>query len=143
MSLPCRFFTKDKSFVLVSFTFQKYLSQRILQILHDTTIAKLPLTFWRYFPKFLRNRVSHSLVIGIYFPIFLWISYNTFFILSNCILKMLKQLQVARGSEVASGIFKEDFQNYGLSFFFFFILLKIQQLLIYMYQLRYFLGKIL
>mgnify|MGYP000303670984 CR=1 FL=1 len=39
--------------------------------------------------------------------------------LSNCILKMLKQLQVARGSEVASGIFKEDFQNYGLSFFFF------------------------
>lgn len=61
--------------------------------------------------------------------------------LSNCILKMLKQLQVARGSEVASGIFKEDFQNYGLSFFFFFILLKIQRLLIYMYQLRYFWGK--
>lgn len=41
--------------------------------------------------------------------------------LSNCILKMLKQLQVARGSEVASGIFKEDFQNYVLSFFFFHI----------------------
>lgn len=38
--------------------------------------------------------------------------------LSNCIVKMLKQLQVARGSEVASGIFKEDFHNYGLSLFF-------------------------
>lgn len=52
---------------------------------------------------------------------------------------MLKQLQVARGSEVASGISKEDFQNYGLSFIFFHIVKNATNA----YQLKYFWEKIL
>lgn len=52
---------------------------------------------------------------------------------------MLKQLQVARGSEVASGISEEDFQNYGLSFIFFYIVKNATNA----YQLKHFGGKIL
>lgn len=50
---------------------------------------------------------------------------------------MLKQLQVARGSEVASGISEEDFQNYGLSFIFFYIVKNATNA----YQLKHFGGK--